>query len=172
VLSREPGSVLEIMMQRIRSAAPIAALLTIAVLALAAPLPAQDAQSRLWDSAISGDTVALLQALTDGAKVDSLDLRRNPNGRRALNWAAWNNRVPAIGILAAHGAPVNAANLTGFTPLHHAAESGSMDAALALLAAGADPARTTKDGEVAADVARRRGFAAIADSIDAAERRR
>jgi ankyrin repeat protein len=159
-------------MQRIRSASVVAVVLIVAVLAAAAPLPAQDAQSRLWDSAISGDTVSLLQALAAGAKVDSLDLRSNPNGRRALNWAAWNNRVPVIRILAARGAPVNATNLSGFTPLHHAAESGSMEAALALLAAGADPLRVTNDGEIAADVARRKGFTAIADSIDAAARRR
>lgn len=118
-------------MLRFRSASPIAVLVTAGALAFAfaAPLRAQDAQSRLWDSAISGDTVSLLQALAAGAKVDSLDLRRNPNGRRALNWAAFNNRVPVIRILAARGAPVNATNLTGFTPLHHAAESGSMEAA-------------------------------------------
>lgn len=161
-------------MLRFRSASPIAVLVTAGAMALAfaAPLRAQDAQSRLWDSAISGDTVSLLQALAAGAKVDSLDLRRNPNGRRALNWAAFNNRVPVIRILAARGAPVNATNLTGFTPLHHAAESGSMEAALALLAAGANPGLLTGDGEAAADVARRKGFTAIADSIDAAARRR
>lgn len=159
-------------MQRIRSASLVAIVSAAAVLASAAPLSAQDAQGKLWDSAISGDTVSLLQALDAGAKVDSLDVRRNPNGRRALNWAAWNNRVPVIRILVARGAPVNATNLTGFTPLHHAAESGSMEAALALLRAGADPGRLTGDGELATDVARRRGFTAIADSIDAAARRR
>ena len=159
-------------MQCVRPASLVAVLFVVAGLAGAAPLPAQDAQSRLWDSAISGDTVSLLQALAAGAKVDSLDVRRNRNGRRALNWAAFNNRVPAIRILAAHGAPVNATNLTGFTPLHHAAESGSMEAALALLAVGADPGRLTGDGELPADVARRNGFTALADSIDAAARRR
>lgn len=159
-------------MQRLRSASHLAVLFAAGAIAFTAPLQSQDAQSRLWDSAISGDTVTLLQALAAGAKVDSLDVRRNPNGRRALNWAAWNNRVAVIRILAARGAPVNATNLTGFTPLHHAAESGSMEAALALLAVGADPGRLTGDGELAADVARRKGFAAIADSIDAAARRR
>jgi ankyrin repeat protein len=147
-------------------------LLLAGLLAAAAPLSAQDAQSRLWDSAISGDTVSLLGALSAGARVDSLDVRTNPNGRRALNWAAWNNRVPVIRILVARGATVNSTNLTGFTPLHHAAESGSMEAAVALLAAGADPSRLTGDGETPSDVARRRGFPAIADSLDAAARRR
>ena len=60
-------------MLRFRSTSPIAVLVTAALLALAfaAPLRAQDAQSRLWDSAISGDTVSLLQALAAGAKVAS-----------------------------------------------------------------------------------------------------
>jgi ankyrin repeat protein len=147
-------------------------LLVAGLLAAATPLSAQDAQTRLWDSAISGDTASLLGALSAGARVDSLDVRTNPNGRRALNWAAWNNRVPVIRILVARGATVNSTNLTGFTPLHHAAESGSMEAAVALLTAGADPSRLTGDGETPSDVARRRGFPAIADSLDAAARRR
>ncbi len=133
---------------------------------------AQEAQARLWNAAVSGDTVALVQAIDAGAVVDSLDVRSNPNGRRALNWAAWNNRVPVIRILVAHGATVNGSNLTGFSPLHHAAESGSLEAALALLTAGADPQRLNNDGETPSAVARRRGFTALADSIDAAAKRR
>ena len=85
------------------------------------PLLAQDAQSRLWDAAIAGDTLAIRQAVADGAKIDSLDTRRNPNGRLALNWAAWHNRVPAIQLLIALGAPLEAENRTAsahsITPL-------------------------------------------------------
>jgi len=133
---------------------------------------AQDAQAELWNAAISGDTAALVHAIDAGASVDSLDTRSNPNGRRALNWAAWNNRAAAIRILVARGATVNSSNLTGFSPLHHAAESGSLDAARALLAARADPLRLNNDGEIPADVARRKGFTALADTIDAAVKRR
>lgn len=150
--------------------APLSAL--IALLAFAAPASGQDAQSRLWNSAISGDTIALVQALEAGARMDSLDLRTNPNGRRALNWAAWNNRAPVIRILAARGAAVNSTNLTGFTPLHHAAEAGSVEAARALLAAGADPLRVTADGETPADVAQRKGFTWLADTLQTAARHR
>src|SRR5690349_6438287 len=77
---------------------------------------AQDAQSQLWDAARAGDTVAMSAALAAGAKVDSLDTRRSPNGRRALNWAAIGNQPGAIRFLVAHGATIDAANLTGFTP--------------------------------------------------------
>ncbi len=134
-----------------------------------APLAAQkDAQSRLWDAAMLGDTVALVKALADGAKVDSLDVGRSRNGRRALNWAAINNRVPAINLLLANGAAVNSQNLTGFSPLHHAAEKGSLEAARALLAAGADPLLGNAAGNTPADVARELGYDAVAALIESA----
>ena len=143
-------------------------LVTLAAGALIAgsPLHAQDAQSRLWDSAIAGDTLGIRQALTDGAKIDSLDVRRNPNGRLALNWAAWHNRVPAIEMLLAMGAPIEAENRTGFSALHHAAEAGSLEAARALLAAGADPLHANKAGRTPAVTARGQGNAEVAALID------
>jgi ankyrin repeat protein len=130
------------------------------------PLLAQDAQSRLWDSAIAGDTLGIRQALADGAKIDSLDVRRNPNGRLALNWAAWHNRVPAIEMLLAMGAPIEAENRTGFSALHHAAEAGSLEAARALLAAGADPLHANKAGRTPAITAREQGNAEVAALIE------
>jgi ankyrin repeat protein len=131
---------------------------------------AQDAQTRLWDAAMAGDTVAIARALDDGARVDSLDVRRNPNGRRALNWAAWYDRAPAVRLLLARGAAVNLPNRTGFTALHHAAEAGSAAAAAALLAAGADPAWPNGGGETPAQVARARGHLALAERLEAAGR--
>ena len=59
----------------------IAAAAAAAILLAATPLRAQDAQSAVWDASISGDTVALVKALDDGAKIDSLDVRRSENGR-------------------------------------------------------------------------------------------
>ncbi len=130
---------------------------------------AQTPQTRFWDAAISGDTVALATALKDGARIDSLDVRRSPNGRRALNWAAINNRVDAIRFLLAHGAAIEATNLTGFTALHHAAEFGSLDAARVLLAAGADPKHTNLEGMTPAGRARQEGFIELAELLEAAE---
>ena len=130
------------------------------------PLHAQDAQSRLWDSAIAGDTLGIRQALADGAKIDSLDVRRNPNGRLALNWAAWHNRVAAIEVLLAMGAPIEAENRTGFSALHHAAEAGSLEAARALLAAGADPMHANKAGRTPAVTAREQGNDDVAALIE------
>ena len=150
---------------RIRLYALLAAT-AVAVLLFGSSLLAQDAQSRLWDSAIAGDTLGIRQALVDGARIDSLDVRRNPNGRLALNWAAWHNRVDAIEMLLAMGAPIEAENRTGFSPLHHAAEAGSLEAARALLAAGADPMHANKAGRTPAETARAEGHEEIAALIE------
>ena len=131
-------------------------------------LMAQDAQSRLWDAAIAGDTVALARAITDGAKVDSLDVRRSPNGRRALNWAALGNHVPAIRMLLASGASINATNLTGFTPAHHAAEAGSADAMKFLIEAGADVTIPNTAGAFPIDTAREHGHVAVIALLESA----
>ena len=137
---------------------------------MAEPVRCQSPQARLWDAAISGDTVALATALAAGARLDSLDLRRSPNGRLALNWAAINNRVGAIRFLLAHGAAIEGTNITGFTALHHAAEFGSLEAARVLLAAGADPAHRSTDGQKPAERAREEGHVDVALLIEAAER--
>ncbi len=114
-------------------------------------------QAQLWDGAMQGDTVVMAAALRQGAVIDSLEIRQNPNGRRALDWAAWYNRVPAIQFLLGHGAPLEARNITGFTALHHAAESGSVEALEALLKAGADPRAANYAGRLPVETARERG---------------
>ena len=138
----------------------------IVLTAVAGPAAAQTAQERLWDGAMQGDTLAMAGALKDGAVIDSLDIRRNPNGRRALNWAAWYDKPDAIRFLVAHGAQLNLANKTGFTPLHHAAENGSLAAARALVAAGASPAVDTQRGQDPLEVAWTREQVAVAALLD------
>ncbi|MEP7324576.1 MAG: ankyrin repeat domain-containing protein [Gemmatimonadota bacterium] len=147
-------------------------LLTALALMVAAPrlAVAQDAQSQLWDGSMSGDTAAISQALGAGAKIDSLDTRRNQNGRRALNWAAWYNRAAAVRLLIEKGATIEAENRTGFAPLTHAAEAGSLDAARILLANGANPTHANGEGLTPAAVARAHGHLDVAELIEAAER--
>ena len=135
----------------------LAASVVVALVLAAAPLRAQDAQSALWDASIWGDTVALVKALDEGAKIDSLDTRRNPNGRRPLNWAAFNDHAAAVRILLDRGAPIDATNLTGFTPLHHAAEAGSVAAAEVLIARGANLNTTNRNGYSPIETAREQG---------------
>ena len=122
--------------------------------ALPSAAQAQDFQAQLWDASISGDTVAIAQALDGGAKIDLLDTRTNQNGRRALNWAAFNNRGPAVRLLLARGASLNLTNISGFTPVHHAAEAGAVDALNILIAAGADLTIPNAQGRLPIDTAR------------------
>ncbi len=143
-------------------------LLLIGFLTLSHRVAAQDAQSSLWDAAISGDTTVIVSALTDGAKIDSLDTRRNPNGRLALNWAAWNNRVPALRLLLSRGANINATNRTGFTALHHAAEAGATEALRFLLEQGADWTIPSSEGVYPVDTARQHGNILAVELLEAA----
>ena len=145
-------------------------LLIVLALALTTPGIAQTPQTRLWDAAIAGDTVALAAALKDGAQIEGLDRRTSQNGRRALNWAAINNRADAIRFLLARGAQIEATNFTGFTALHHAAEYGSLDATRVLLAAGADPKHTNLEGVTPLARARQEGHVDVAALLEAAER--
>ncbi len=146
-------------------------IIVLAALALPAPLAAQDdAQARLWDASIAGDTAGIRAAIGDGAMLDSLDTRSNPNGRLALNWAALNDRVDAIRLLLALGAPIDAANWTGFTALHHAAEVGSTHAARVLLEAGASAAIANLQGQTALDVAREHYSDGVIELLEAAAR--
>ena len=147
---------------------PFAAAAVAALLAAAAPVQAQDAQSALWDASISGDTVALVKALDDGAKVDSLDTRRSVNGRRPLNWAAYNNHAAAVRILLDRGAPIEATNLTGFTALHHAAEAGSLEAAEVLIGRGATLNTTNRQGMTPIETARERGHPTLVAALEKA----
>ena len=150
-----------------RFPAPFAAAV-VAALLVAAPAQAQDAQSALWDASISGDTVALVKALDAGAKVDSLDTRRSVNGRRPLNWAAYNNHAAAVRILLDRGAPIEATNLTGFTALHHAAEAGALEAAEVLIARGANLGTTNRQGMSPIETARELGHPTLVLALEKA----
>jgi hypothetical protein len=125
-------------------------------------------QTKLWLAAVSGDTLALAEALAAGAAVDSLDGQGN---RRALNYAAINNHVAAVRYLLGRGASINLANRTGFTALHHAAEAGAVDALSALLAAGADPGIASARGVLPIETARRRGDQNAVRLLDAASKK-
>jgi CubicO group peptidase (beta-lactamase class C family) len=127
------------------------------------------AQEQLWDASRNGDTKTIERALAAGADIEGLDLRTNKNGRRALNWAAVNDRADAIRLLLAKGAAIDAANKTGFTALHHAAEFGSRKAAEVLLAAGANRSIRNSNGESPAEVARRNGHTDLAAAIESRE---
>lgn len=110
------------------------------------PTLAVKAQAKLWEAAKLGDTLGLEKAILEGADVNALDTRRSKNGRRALNWAAYYNHVSAIKVLLKHGADIDATNLSGFTPLHHAVENKAIEATHYLIDQGADKGIASKSG--------------------------
>lgn len=126
------------------------------------------AQVQLWKAAVDGDLAAARAALAAGADLNALDTRTTSSGRRALHYAAENDRAEMIRWLVASGADVNLPNKTGFTPLHHAAESGSSAAAEILLELGADPKAELPSGSTPLDVARQRRKAEVARVLEKA----
>lgn len=126
------------------------------------------AQYALWDAAMLGDSTALIKAINDGADVNALDTRTSRNGRRALNWAAWYNHADAVKELIERGADIDGVNLTGFTPIHHAAEAGSPEVASVLIEAGADVNLPSFAGETPLQRARREGHQEVVRLLEAA----
>jgi class 3 adenylate cyclase len=102
-------------------------------------------QAALWDAVIAGNVPGAIASIRAGADVNGLDTRSNPNGRRPLNYAAIRNDTAMISALLDAGANINSANLTGFTALHHAAEAGSKEAAVLLVARGANLSLRNRD---------------------------
>jgi ankyrin repeat protein len=49
--------------------------------------------------------------------------------------------------------PINASDIFGLTPLHHASAEGHVDVAVLLVQLGADPDRTDKEGQTPVQVA-------------------
>jgi ankyrin repeat protein len=99
-------------------------------------------QLKLWDAALEGDVAKAEAAIEAGADVNALDIRRNTggwNGRFPLNFAVENDDTAMVGLLLDCGAKIENRNLSGFTALHHAAESGVTSVASQLLERGADP---------------------------------
>ena len=122
----------------------------------------QDAKAHFFDAIMhymyAGDTALhmaaagfradMVQALIDhGADCTA----RNRRGAQPLHYAADTNRwapqaqAAVIACLTAAGAPVNATDKSGTTPLHRAVRTRSSPAVEALLKAGADP--RTRNGQ-------------------------
>jgi class 3 adenylate cyclase len=127
-------------------------------------------QIALWDAVIAGNVTEAIVAIRAGADVNGLDFRyvAGPNGRRPLNWAAIRNDTAMIRALRDAGANINAANLTGFTPLHHAAEAGSKEAAILLITNGANPSLRNRLGQTPEQVATEHHHPEVAEILDQA----
>jgi len=95
----------------------------------------------LSDAVLKGDLPSAKALIDKGIDIEELDTRpgiSGQNGRRPLNWAALRNDTAMLELLLSAGADINAKNLSGFTPVHHAVEGSAIDALKLLIAKGAD----------------------------------
>jgi len=122
---------------------------------------AGDGWTALHLAAAFGAPPAVSVLLDGGASVEAIS--RNPQQNQPLHAVlALGKNAETIELLLDAGAPVNAAQAGGFTPLFSAAIANRRDLVELLLAHGADPGRKSDQGKTAAGFARERGHADLA----------
>jgi len=124
-----------------------------------------DGWTALHLAAAFGTPAAVSTLLAAGARVDTVS--RNPQQNQPLHAAlALGKNMESVRLLLEHGAPVNAAQAGGFTPMFSAAIADRRDLLELLLAHGAEPHCKSDAGKTAADFARERGHADLATWLD------
>jgi uncharacterized protein len=107
-----------------------------------------------------GDAAAASRLLI-GAGADVNARSENSLSVLPIHSAVAANHDDVVAVLVDAGADVNARQSGGWTPLHGAAQNGSLASVERLLAAGADPAARNDDGMSALELARDAGHGAI-----------
>ena len=107
-----------------------------------------------------GDGAAATRALlAAGADVNARSA--NPFSVLPIHSATAGNHDDVVAVLIDAGADVNATQRHGWTPLHGAAQNGSVASVERLLTAGADPAARNDDGTTAIELAQAAGHEEI-----------
>ena len=119
-------------------------------------------ETALMTASRTGNLATVLLLLGKGAHVDATEPTEL---QTALIWALSEQHVPVARALVEHGADVNRATSSGFTPLMMAARFGNYEAAGLLLANGARINDTAKDGISVLMVAVMRGHAKFAEFL-------
>ena len=113
-----------------------------------------------------GTPAAVDVLLQHGAHVDAVS--KNPQRNQPLHAALALGRNPeTVRLLLAHGADPNAIQVGGFTALFSAAAANRRDLAEMLIESGARALHSSDLDKTAADFARERGHAALADWLAA-----
>jgi uncharacterized protein len=124
-----------------------------------------DGWTPLHLAAAFSTTEAVSALLAAQARVHAVS--RNPQQNQPLHAALALGKNPeTIHLLLEHGAPVNATQAGGFTPIFSAASANRRDLAELLFSHGADPKQINDAGKTAADFARERGHAELAAWLD------
>jgi len=119
----------------------------------------QVGESALMMAALKGDLAGVQLLLEHGAKV-------NQPGWSPLHYAATGPEPKVVQLLLDRGAEIDAGSPNGSTPLMMAAQYGSEDSVMLLLARGADAKRRNQLELSAADFARRSGREALVKRLE------
>jgi uncharacterized protein len=124
-----------------------------------------DGWTALHLAAAFGTPAAVSLLLAAGAPVDAVSA--NPQKNQPLHAAlALGRNAETVRMLLASGAQPNAVQAGGFTPSFSAATANRRDLVEMLLEFRADPHRKTDQGKSAADFARERGHAELAEWLE------
>lgn len=131
---------------------------------------AQDGYLPLGLACFFGHTGCVSLLIERGADVNAVS--RNAMLLRPLHSAVTHDdtekAVQIVRLLLRAGADVNAQQERGYTPLHRAADRGSLELVQLLLLAAADPLIRSDNGRTAADLAMARGYPDITAELNAA----
>jgi len=120
-------------------------------------------ETPLMMAALKGQADWVQRLVQRGAKIER-------SGWTPLHYAATGQQAAIVTWLLEHGAPVDARSPNGSTPLMMAARYGSEDAALLLLAKGADARLRNERNLTAGDFARLAGRDKLGERLDQAVR--
>jgi ankyrin repeat protein len=124
-----------------------------------------DGWTPLHLAAFFGKADAARMLLNKGAQVSARSTNQMEN--MALHAAAAGKHAHVVKLLLDHGAPANARQHGGWTPLHAVAQNGDLDSAQALISGGADLKARADNNQSALDLALTKGQQAMVEFLEA-----
>lgn len=118
-------------------------------------------QTPLMRAGVCGDLESIRRLVASGAELDEA----NSLNETALTYAIVWSQVDAVELLLQCGADPDAPRGSPWSPLMYAADEGNRAIVEALLRSGADRRRRDDHGRSASDIAKDRGFDAVARMI-------